>query len=117
MLFGLALALLVLGPTSSILPIQDPIAERRMYLPMAGVAIAIVPLALRFPPANRKFLMALCGLGVFYATMSYQRAQVWSSAISLWSDTAEQSPNKFRPRFWLGQAYLTAGRCADALHE
>jgi tetratricopeptide (TPR) repeat protein len=88
-----------------------------MYLPMAGVAIAIDPLALRFPPANRKFLMALCGLGVLYATLSYQRAEVWSSAISLWSDTAEQSPNKFRPRFWLGQAYLTAGRCADALHE
>lgn len=116
-LFGLALALLVLGPTSSILPIQDPIAERRMYLPMAGVAIAIVPLALRFPPADRTFLMALCGLGILYAVVSHQRAQVWSSAIALWSDTVRQSPGKFRPRFWLGQAYLTAGRCADAIRE
>jgi tetratricopeptide (TPR) repeat protein len=116
-LFGLALALLVLAPTSSILPIQDPIAERRMYLPMAGVAIALVPLALRFPPPNRAFVLALCGVGAVYALVSYQRAQVWSSAVALWSDTVAQSPSKFRPRFWLGQAYLAAGRCAEALRE
>jgi tetratricopeptide (TPR) repeat protein len=116
-LFGLAFALLVLGPTSSLIPIQDPINERRMYLPMAGVAVLLVPLILRFQPPDRNIVAALCAIGGVYALLSYQRAEVWSSAISLWSETAAQSPNKFRPRFWLGQAYLAAGQCADAQRE
>lgn len=116
-LFGLALALLVLGPTSSIVPIQDPIAERRMYLPMAGVGILMIPLFLRFTPPHRNVMLAACAAGGILALLSFQRAGVWSSSIALWSDTVAQSPSKFRPRFWLGQAYLSSGRCADALRE
>lgn len=116
-LFGLAFALLVLAPTSSLIPIQDPIAERRMYLPMAGVVIALLPVALRIPTPNRGFLLAIGALGAAYAMLSFQRAQVWSSPIALWSDTVEKSPAKFRPRFWLAQAYLSARRCTDAVRE
>lgn len=117
LLFGLAFALLVLAPTSSILPIQDPIAERRMYLPMAGVAIMAIPALRRASDANRNLRLVLGGVGLIYAAVSYQRAQVWSSPIALWSETVAESPNKFRPRFWLGQAYLSAGRCTDAIRE
>jgi tetratricopeptide (TPR) repeat protein len=114
-LFGVLFALFVLGPTSSFLPIQDPISERRMYLPMAGVAFALPAALLRLPIPDKRLILVASLIGAVYAVMTYQRAEVWSSAISLWSDTASKSPGKFRTHFWLGQAYLNAGRCTEAL--
>src|SRR5258707_2374231 len=35
--FGLLLFLILLAPTSSVIPIADPLVERRMYLPIVGL--------------------------------------------------------------------------------
>lgn len=115
--FGYLLFLLLLSPTSSILPIKDPVAERRLYLPMLGLLLILVDLAGRLK-IDRKMLAAACLvvlLGVAVAT--HARAEVWSSPVSLWEDTVRKSPNKARDRLQLASAYYDAGRFDRALTE
>jgi tetratricopeptide (TPR) repeat protein len=45
------------------------------------------------------------------------RAQVWSSAVALWTDAAGKSPGKQRVQEQLGYAYYAEGRCDLALER
>ena len=53
--YGYFVFLVLLSPTSSILPIKDPIADRRMYLPMLGLILIAIDL-LRRLKVERKVL-------------------------------------------------------------
>ena len=115
--YGFFVFLILLAPTSSILPIQDPIAERRMYLPLLGLILIAIDLLrrLRMEP---KAIAALAGailLALGFAT--HARAEVWSDPVNLWQDTVRKSPNKFRPHFQLAFAYYLAGRNDLAVPE
>ncbi len=114
-LLGLAILVLVLAPTTSIIPIPDPIAERRMYLPMLGVALIAGTAIANWKEKSGIWIGA--GTLAVLAFISYQRAVVWGDAVTLWRDTAENSPKKFRPQFWLGQALLQRRNCPAASVE
>lgn len=107
--FGYFLFLLLLSPTSSILPIKDPVAERRLYLPMLGLLLILVDLASRLK-IDRKMLAAACLVVLLIATAAtHARAEVWSGPIPLWEDTVRKSPNKARDRLQLAAAYYDQG--------
>ena len=100
----------VLGPTSSFVPIVDVIFEHRLYLPSVAFCsvaiIAVSRLLVRWPRAMCVFLavlLALHGYGTF------ARNRIWRSALSLWQDIVEKSPNKGRGHNTLSQKYLEAG--------
>ena len=40
------------------------------------------------------------------ATMAWQRNLLYADAVALWQDTAEKAPDKARPWFALGYAWL-----------
>jgi tetratricopeptide (TPR) repeat protein len=115
--YGFVVFLILLAPTSSFVPIRDLSAERRAYLPMIGLLLIAVDL-LRAFIRDRKSLAAaavvLCALG---ALACYERNQVWSSEIRLWTDAAEKAPEKARPRTQLAYSLLRSHRCIDALRE
>lgn len=114
--FGYLLFLVLLSPTSSILPIKDPVAERRLYLPMLGLLLILVDLAGRLK-IDRKMLAAACLVLLVAAVATHARAEVWSNPVSLWEDTVRKSPNKARDRLQLASAYYDAGRFDRALVE
>ncbi len=94
-------ALLLLAPTSSIIPLADPIYEHRMYLPVAALALAAAPWVVRLPrPAQGALLIA-------FTAATFFRVRVWSSEESLWADAAAKSPGKFRPRVQLARALFS----------
>jgi Tfp pilus assembly protein PilF len=114
--FGLFAHLLLMAPTSSILPIKDAVAERRLYLSMLGLLL----IALEFL-GRAKFqcraLAATCAAAVIvYAGVAHARAQVWSSELALWQDTVEKSPS-YRAHFQLASAYYNANLCDRAVAE
>jgi hypothetical protein len=47
--YGALLFFALLAPTSSFIPLADPFAERRMYLPILGLAIALTGALVRLP--------------------------------------------------------------------
>lgn len=82
--FGLILVL----PSSSILPAADLIAWRRMYLPMAAFCLAA---AYVVPPR------AVPAVVLFFALLSGARALVWRSEVGLWQEAQAAAPEKLRP--------------------
>lgn len=113
--FGWLAFLILMAPTSSVMPIADPVAERRLYISMLGLLLVALEF-LRRVNVDRKILAgALAGVLVVAAILTYQRNQVWTDNIALWRDAVEKSPGKSRAHFQLAYAYYTQNRCADAL--
>jgi len=115
--FGWFAFLLLMAPTSSILPIRDPIAERRMYLGMPGLLLIVAEVLLQFHWERKVLgwvLAAILGVGT---ALTWSRAAVYASPVAQWLDTVAKSPRKVRPHFQLASAYFAEGRCDLALKE
>ena len=115
--FGLAAFFLMLAPTSSFVPVADALAERRMYLPIAGLIFAVLGVVarMRLTPATR-WAGAIAALLVF-STLSYNRSVAWASDLSLWTDSVQRNPDGFRAHYGLGSAMLARGDCAGAVGQ
>jgi tetratricopeptide (TPR) repeat protein len=115
--YGYFVFLLLMSPTSSILPIKDLIAERRLYFSMFGLLLILVDVLSRLK-VDRRRLAAACLIVVLAAAGATRaRAAVWADAVSLWEDTVRHSPNKRRAHFQLAFAYFQQARYNQALEE
>jgi protein O-mannosyl-transferase len=121
--FGLLIFLVLLFPTSSIIPIKDAITERRMYIPIIGLILGAIWAIDRFRP-RFEILRSPGALRVTAAlilmaagVLTFERSMVWSSDILLWKDSADKNPSNNRAHMGLGAAYMTHGRCRDAIPE
>jgi len=115
--FGFFTYLVLMAPTSSILPIKDPVAERRLYFSMLGLLLIVVDLVGRLK-LDRKVLAAAClVIALVAAGATRARAAVWADPVVLWEDTARKSPHKWRVRFQLAASYLFAGQYGRAEAE
>ncbi len=108
--------LILLAPTSSIAPLGDLAAERRMLLPLLCLAPVAGVLADRLF-AGQRLIGALAVFTVALASSTYARATVWQDAETLWIRTVEQSPSKARPKIHLSRALDKQGVVADARRE
>jgi protein O-mannosyl-transferase len=115
--FGFFATLLCLAPTSSFLPISDPFAEHRMYLPMFGVILIALDFLRRWKIEPSRLLGAACVALLLCAYLSYARSALWGNEIALWQNAVDGSPRKLRPHFQLAFSYYRAGRCANAMDE
>jgi Tfp pilus assembly protein PilF len=115
--YGWFVFLVLLAPTSSFVPIRDPMAERRLYLPFIGLLFIAVEFLRRWK-VSRNVLAGVLALALAAeGAITYQRNQLWGSAIDIWKDTVSKSPGKLRPRFQLAQADFQAAACADSVDE
>jgi len=115
--YGFLVYLLLMAPTSSFVPIADPVAERRLYLPMIGILLVAVAALAHLRVDRRKLAAALCGIAAVLGFVTYQRNQLWASDIAIWEDAARKSPGKQRVHFQLAHTYYTNGRCRDAIAQ
>jgi tetratricopeptide (TPR) repeat protein len=110
---GFALCALFLAPTSSIVPIKDVAAERRLYLPMLGFVLILI----EWISASRLRLYRPVVLGcilVVAAFLTYERAKVWSGTVPFWRDVVAKSPDRLRGYTHLTYGYLAEQRCQEA---
>jgi tetratricopeptide (TPR) repeat protein len=115
--FGFFVYLVLMSPTSSILPIKDPLAERRLYLGMLGLLFIVAEVAGRIRIDTRKLAAAFVAILIAATWATHARAAVWGDPVALWQDTAQKSPQSRRVLFQLATAYMDAGRCQDAVEE
>jgi Flp pilus assembly protein TadD len=119
--FGFLWFLLLLAPTSSIVPLADVAVEHRLYLASWGLFVGLAALsslaADRLDPAIRRWALPCAGvvLGVALTVALSLRAGVWSSALSIWTDAAEKSPGKARVFTNLGHSRHGRGDLEGAL--
>ena len=115
---------LTLAPTSSVVPIRDMVADRRMYLPLAAVVTLTVIAAWNgLSTLSRRFKLTPTTLGwAFFALVAgalawrtAQRNYDYHSEIAIWTDTSRQRPQNGRAWSNLGLSYFKAGRFDSAV--
>ncbi len=117
---------LALAPTSSLVPIADPVMEYRLYLPAIGLTLVIgmlVYLSIRKLFENRRHwrtfaqITLLVLLTISLVLSLRARLEVYRSTEAFWQDAAVKSPDKIRPHFNLAQTYTIQGQWTKALRE
>lgn len=104
---------IVLVPTSTVVPVAYmPLAENRLYLPLAAVAIAVA-LGLHALVGRRVLLAALLP-AVACGAATVQRNHDYRTDLALWSDTVAKCPANPHARYNLGLALSNVGRPAAA---
>ncbi len=115
--------LAILAPTSSIVPLRDPIFEHRMYLPLAAVLAAVVMGAFwlwkRLPhrtsgssdtlPAWRWVVpsIVLTAVTSSLASLTLLRNHDYRSPLAIWEDTVNKAPEN--PWAHRGLGFILAG--------
>ncbi len=110
--FGVFVYLLLIAPTSSVIPISEPLQERRLYLPFLGLALVCLEFLRRLDWKQRVAIEV--PVLIVMAALTYQRSAVWGSEMALWTDTVAKSPKKVRPRLQLADAYYQRSQFAEA---
>jgi hypothetical protein len=125
--FGLGWFFIQLLPTS-LIPRNDLLSERNLYLPSIGLLLAIVALSSRFMqwlttilPRPRLVQFISTGLAatliLVLCLFTYQRNQLYQDRLLLWSDAVTKSPNKARPHNNMGYAYALRDDWDHAIEE
>jgi protein O-mannosyl-transferase len=125
--FGLGWFFIQLLPIS-LIPRNDLLSERNLYLPSIGLFLAIVALGSYFtqrvttllarPGFIRFTLIGIAALLVIVlGIFTYQRNLLYQDRLFLWSDAVLKSPAKARPHNNLGYAYALHDDWDRAIEE
>jgi len=108
---------LILAPTSSVVPVAlQPMAEHRMYLPLASVAVLAVTAIHRWIGRAALPLCLLLSAALFVTT--WDRNRDYHSAEGLWADTVAKRPGNYKARNNLGVILSNEpGRLNDAVAQ
>ncbi len=109
--FGFFVFVILMAPTSSFMPIKDPVAERRLYLSMIGLLFIVLEFLRRVDVRHTKWMAALGGR----ADRGRHRdvpAERRSGAIRCCCGRTQSRsrPVSFATEFQLAEAYREQGR-------
>jgi|GEM_PF-6518228 len=108
-----ALCAILLGPTSSIIPIiSEHAAERRMYLPSI---VAIGALALIVSPIGKPTAWLALFAALSFGLRTHIQAYAYQSPITLWEQVLEIHPEDHTTLSALGDQFYREGNEAKAL--
>ena len=113
--FGVLMFLVLLAPTSSIIPIDDPLVERRMYLPLVGLILVACDLASRISWPRAQWGYVLAGLALFFGGLSFARNQLWGQPDKLLMQAAQEASTNPRPLLNLTEVLIKNDRCDLAI--
>jgi len=115
--FAEAWFFIILAPASSVIPVVgQPMAEHRMYLPLAGI-ITLGVLGLH-GLIGRHSVVACFALALGLILLTVQRNNDYQSALALWGNTAANCPDNMRARFNFGNALASIpNRRGEAIAE
>ena len=116
---------MILAPTSSVVPVAgSPVAEHRMYLPLASVVTLAVVAAFT---AGRRFFNRQQGLvlesvacacvALLFISLTIQRNWDYNSARTIWQDTVQKAPYNPRAYCNLGIALVHTGKVQEAVSQ
>lgn len=104
----------LLAPTTSFVPVAgQPLAEHRMYLPLAAVIVGAALAAHRW--LRRGAFPVLLALGAFLLVATYNRNRDYRDAITLWTDTLAKRPLNARAHAALGASLIERGQLVPGI--
>lgn len=121
--FGLAWFLLTLLPVSNLVPLDNPMAERYLFIPSIGFVWAAGFLLVEAiegvekPAWKATLWTASAALVLALGVRSALRTMDWRDELTFWKATVEASPTSARAHLNLGSAYLLKGQMERGLEE
>jgi protein O-mannosyl-transferase len=107
---------LILAPSSSIVPVAfQPMAEHRVYLPLAAVVALLVAGAWAW--LGRRSLALVLGAALALGTCAYLRNRDYRTEASIWTDTVRRRPSNPRAHLALGSALAMEWRNPEAAEQ
>ena len=114
--FGLGWIAIALLPVSNLLmPVGILLAERTLYLPSVGLALAAGAALARLPPARLRVVAAVLVLAG--GVRSALRVPVWHDDAAVTLSILDDSPNSYRGLARMGALYQSRGDAAQALES
>ncbi len=113
--FGLAWYYITLSPTTSIIPLKEPMAEHRMYLAalgplfVLGWGLAELRERVRVPP-----LVVGMGMAAILGIVTYRYNLLWQDEVALWKRAVTLSPHSGDAYYALGGVLLRRHRLDEA---
>jgi protein O-mannosyl-transferase len=104
---------MILAPSSSVVPlVTQTMAEHRMYLPVASVALLGVFAA--YALFGRRAVWLLAGWALALGTTTFVRNRDYRDVVGIWADTVEKSPSNARAHNNLAWALQREGKSEEA---
>ncbi|MGE4133127.1 MAG: hypothetical protein AB7F86_15905 [Bdellovibrionales bacterium] len=103
----------VLGIVHFMAQSQSTTADRYMYVPLAGVALALG----HFAGRSRIALFAICPVLLAWAIADFNRAAVWKDNLSFFSDMIEKNPQSFPGHTTIGVVFFQKGQPDKAIEH
>jgi hypothetical protein len=107
---------LFLLPVSNIVPLANPVADRYLYLPLAGIAGLLASFVTYIMgwtradearlPVQRVLLVCLAVVFVLYSAKDISRNKIWHDDFTLWTETIKAEPRSVAAHRGLGLIYL-----------
>jgi tetratricopeptide (TPR) repeat protein len=119
MLLPVAMIVLPLLPVANIIPIYRAAADRYLYFPMAGIALAIglfLDSAWLVARPRLREVATIAGMAaaVLLGMACIERQKVWAKPLALWEDTFRKNPVAYTAASGLAESLREAGRLPEA---
>jgi tetratricopeptide (TPR) repeat protein len=120
--FGMGWWIIALLPVSNVVPLSNPVADRYMYVPLMGLAVASAggiewvrqSRAFAQPRLQRVALGVAAAAALLLMHVTVNRNLVWGDAERLWTAALEVEPNSTTALNNLGCIRLSQGRASEA---
>lgn len=112
--FGWLAFLILLAPTSSVIPIADAMTDRRLYLSSLGLLLFTAQWFSQGKLPGRNQIAGLAVVLVILGALAWNRNQDYNSAERLWRASIASNPSNARAHFQLAHALYSQGGCAES---
>jgi hypothetical protein len=118
--FGVLAFLILLIPSSSVIALNERMAEHRLYMPSIGFFIAIGSACeawrwrLQTTPFSWLPAPALALTVLLLGHLAIERNWIWGDPVQLWQESALKAPRVWAPHYALGDTLRDRGRYAEA---
>jgi hypothetical protein len=125
LVLGFAWFACTIAPDSTVVPLPDPMAEHRTYLPLFGLcffaATSLIQLGDKLGRTGVQWHKQATILTLLLPTTALcvttiQRNECWSSTLKIWDDACTKSPGKLRPWINLANAHIENNQLSEAQH-
>jgi len=119
MAIAAAIIVVPLLPVANLVPIYRAAADRYLYLPAAGVALAAGLLIDGPWLAGRdglrdRLVVACAGAAILLGIGCTERQRVWADSLTLWTDTFQKNPVAYTAASGLAASLREAGKLPEA---
>jgi len=113
--FGFLMYLLWLAPTSSIVPINDALVERRMYLPLMALILVACDAVDRLKLSRQALGILVAAMALAFGGLCYARNQLWGNPELLIVASGQEARHNPRPMINLANLLIEQNRCDQAI--